>query len=139
MPRLTSTEYLIRHQMLKRIWNNDRRQFSLLSYNQQRDLHDFFQPTSELDDQALLDKRSEITELDPSLPHRASKAFLAILRSKPNSRPKGLGRRTSGCVHWHDPKSTSTNLQKHYSNTCRSCRRKNVTASRKIAGTFVRT
>jgi hypothetical protein len=93
MPRLSNNEYLIRHQMLKRIWEHDRRQFSLLSYNQQRDLHDFFFLTEELDDEALLQKRSEITRLDPSLPHRASKAFLAMLRPKSQSQSVTSGKK----------------------------------------------
>lgn len=80
MPRLTNTEYLIRQEILKRVWKVKRGDFGYLSFQQQRDLHDYFAASKELTDEELLEHRQDVSKLDPSLPHRASKAFLAFLR-----------------------------------------------------------
>lgn len=80
MPRLTNTEYLIRHDLAHNVWTNNPAYFRYLSPKQQRDLHDYFQITSDASDEQLNDHRQQLVEGDPSLPHRAGRAFLAFLR-----------------------------------------------------------
>jgi len=86
MPRLSNTEYLIRHAMIRSAWRADKRYFSLLTYKQQRDLLHYFRPDLNGTDDVLLQHRIKVTKQDPSLPHRAAKAFLVLLRS-PSEQP----------------------------------------------------
>jgi hypothetical protein len=87
MPRLTDTEYLIRHDMIARVWRGEHSRLSYLTARQQRDLHDYFQTTSTATDEELVIERRRLTEAHPSLPHRASRAFLALLRPSESTLP----------------------------------------------------
>jgi hypothetical protein len=50
-------------------------------FDQQRDVHAYYQPTQDLSDAELLIYRRVITKEQPSLPARASKAFSQMERS----------------------------------------------------------
>lgn len=80
MPKLSNEDYLVRHEMLHRVWGRDARPYSHLTYQQQRDLHDYYAPAKNLSNEELLVHRKRVTRKDPSLPQRASKAFLVMLR-----------------------------------------------------------
>jgi hypothetical protein len=80
MPKLNDEDYLVRHEMLHRVWGKDQRPFSRLNYQQQRDLHDYFNLSKICTDEELLAYRKLVTKKDPGLSQRAGKAFLAILR-----------------------------------------------------------
>jgi hypothetical protein len=85
MPKLSNEDYLIRHEMLHRVWGTDNRHFAGLTYQQQRDLHDYYVPAKDLTNDELLAHRRKVTKQSPSLPQRASKAFLVML--KPEAQP----------------------------------------------------
>ena len=91
MPKLTNTEYLIRHEMLRRVWGTDYKPFSYLSYQQQRDLHDYYNLSKDSTEEELLKHRAKATKADSSLPQRASRAFLAILRPEDRLQPVAEG------------------------------------------------
>ena len=80
MSRLADTEYLIRHEMVHRAWKQDKRLYTHLSFSQQRDIHDYYLGARHCTEAELLEHRQQVTKKDPSLPHRASRAFLAMLR-----------------------------------------------------------
>ena len=97
MPKLNNDEYIARHEELNRIWGEAQSLFTYLTYQQQRDLHDYLVPTKELTREELLAYRRRITRSDPSLPQRAGRAFQAILHpelqpSPPSSPPDEKGR-----------------------------------------------
>lgn len=97
MPKLTNDEYIARHEKLHWIWGEAQSLFTYLTYQQQRDLHDYFVPTKELTRDELLAYRKRITRSDPSLPQRAGRAFQAILHPElqpqpPSSPPDKKGR-----------------------------------------------
>lgn len=58
------------------LWSAEmQRAFLTLTYNQQRDLHDFYRPAETLADPELLAHRTLITKRWPNLPQRAGKAY----------------------------------------------------------------
>lgn len=75
MPRLTDKEYLSRRDFLVDAWKLFPSIYSALSYNQQMELHAFFQPTKELTDEEAIEHRRTITTQHPSLPSRTGKSF----------------------------------------------------------------
>lgn len=80
MPRLSDVEYLIRHDLVHNVWTNNPAYFGYLTDRQQRDIHVYFQTTSDAKDDELISRRKLLTRNNPSLPHRAGRAFLAFLR-----------------------------------------------------------
>jgi hypothetical protein len=98
MPKLTNEDYLKRHDLLGRLWEQNQRAYSYLSYQQQRDLHDYYVPTKSLTDLELLAHRKRVTKQNPSLPQRASRAFAALRQgkvTKPISVSESRGRQIS--------------------------------------------
>lgn len=91
MPTLSDEDYLVRHVMLHRVWGKDTRPFTHLTYQQQSDIHDYYQPAKILTNEELLAHRKKITKTDPSLPHRASRAFLVMLRPETQPEPASAG------------------------------------------------
>ena len=75
MPRRTTTGYLSTHHQLKNLWLTSQSVFGLLSSRDQQLLHDYFRPSEDLTDQALLIHKATITEAQPSLPNRAGKVL----------------------------------------------------------------
>ncbi|HEY1644796.1 MAG TPA: hypothetical protein VGF75_00235 [Candidatus Saccharimonadales bacterium] len=94
MPRLTKIKYFTRHQMVRQALLNNHGAFSFLSANQQKDMHDFYATAKDLTQDELLSYRDEVTKRDPSLPQRASRAFLAALEGKVTKPPKSKSRIT---------------------------------------------
>jgi hypothetical protein len=87
MPKLSNDDYLIRHEILHRVWGTDNRHFTHLKYQQQRDLHDYYDPAKDLTNDELLAHRKKVAKQHPSLPQRASKAFLVMLRPETQREP----------------------------------------------------
>lgn len=81
MPRLTIQLYLARHHDLKTAWIKAPQLFEVLAPRAYWDLHEYYQPTKDLTDQQLLGHRRWISRRDPSLPQRAGKAYLFLVRS----------------------------------------------------------
>jgi hypothetical protein len=88
MAKLTNRQYLSRHARLRHVWNEDHRFFTLLTYQQQRDLHDYFQPTKDWTDQEPIDHRHKVSRADPGIPQRAGRALKAMLRPENQPRPR---------------------------------------------------
>jgi hypothetical protein len=79
--RLTNHQYLHRHQVLGTYWTEFQQLFAVLPFDQQRDVHAYYQPAQDLSDTELLIYRRVITKEQPSLPAKASKAFAQLQRS----------------------------------------------------------
>jgi hypothetical protein len=69
-----------RHARLRELWLKLEGMYSLLSPRKQWDIHAYYQPSKNLTDQALFTHREIITKENPSLPSRASKAFVELVR-----------------------------------------------------------
>ncbi len=80
MPRLSNNEYYDRHDYLRNLWLTDERLFSLLKPVQQLELHRYYQPDHEMNQQDLKLYRAQITKAEPSLPARASKIYAHFAR-----------------------------------------------------------
>ena len=80
MPRLTNAEYLKQRMFLVRAWDNFRGIFTVLTYNQQMEVHTFYLPSQILADKEAIAHRKQITQEQPSLPHRAGKLFPRLLQ-----------------------------------------------------------
>lgn len=78
MPRLTPSTYLIHHQQLKTVWETHQYWFAALSPNDQWALHQFYKPSVNLTATELLAHRRAVTAADPSLPHRAGRAYAKL-------------------------------------------------------------
>jgi hypothetical protein len=78
MPRLNHNDYTKRHHFLMKAWLEFPRIYSALSPRQQWDIHAYFQPSKELTDAQLREHRRSISASQPSLPHRAGRAFVVI-------------------------------------------------------------
>ncbi len=86
MPRLTNMTYLATHDVLRRHWLEDQRDFTYLKGRDQSAVHAFYRPAYDLTDVELLAHRKAITLKHPSLPNRAGKAlavFSAVLSAAP--------------------------------------------------------
>lgn len=75
---MTDKEYLVRREFLVDAWNFFRGVFTAVSYNQQLEVHRFFQPYKELTDEEALVHRKKISAEEPSLANRAGKLYLLI-------------------------------------------------------------
>jgi hypothetical protein len=82
MPRLTDHDYLKNHELLRASRETDNAAFVLLSAGEQWDLFRYYLPHEARSYSALLAHRAEISNLDPSLPHRAGRALTRMLRIK---------------------------------------------------------
>jgi hypothetical protein len=76
--RLTDNEYLSRRDFLVDAWKFFPGVFTAVSYNEQLEVHRFFQTSKFLTPEEALDHRRLITAEEPSLPHRAGKLYLRI-------------------------------------------------------------
>lgn len=84
MPRLTNSDYLKHHELLRVNHAADNTAFVLLDPTEQWDLFRFYLPHEIRTDSALLGHRAEISRLDPSLPQRAGRAFRKFLINNEN-------------------------------------------------------
>lgn len=82
MPRLNTPTYLNHHHQLKELWLIDQSAFSYLSPSDQLALHKYFQFASEMTQAELIAHRRNVHALDPSLPHRAGRAYAKLLRGE---------------------------------------------------------
>ena len=75
MPRLTKATYYDRHDFLAWAWKDLPGLFMVLPSQQQWDVHAYYIPSKTVSRGQLLAHRQTITDKQPSLPQRASKAF----------------------------------------------------------------
>lgn len=75
MPRLTNRAYLKQHELLRLSRGGSHLGFALLSPTEQWDLFHYYLPHQAHPDRALLEHRTQISAIDPSLPQRAGRAF----------------------------------------------------------------
>lgn len=79
MTRLTNTTYLTQHHQLKTEWFSESGgAFIMLSPSEQWALHGYYEFTKRLSDDQLLVHRAAVSKAQPSLPHRAGKAFTRL-------------------------------------------------------------
>jgi hypothetical protein len=83
VPRLTRSQYFIRHGLLSYLWETHRQLFSLLSSTAQLELHRFFLPTVDIEEHELASYRAYINKLEPSLAHKAGKHFKEFTTPRP--------------------------------------------------------
>lgn len=81
MPRVTDNEYLKRHCLLQRLWQDEllRPVLGGLDPMKQWDLHTYYQSQLDLDDVSLFRQRDGLCDIDASLPQRAGKAIRHLL------------------------------------------------------------
>lgn len=82
MPRLTHATYCHQRQMLRRVWDERSELYGRLSSREQQALHRFFIPTIEASDAELRKHRKDVTAENPSLPHRAGRAYSRMERGE---------------------------------------------------------
>ena len=75
MPRLSTTKFLDHYRTLRYLWLNAPGAFASLTHQEQRLLHDFFQPSEDLAEWQLIEHRRQVTLVHPSLPHSAGRVF----------------------------------------------------------------
>jgi len=80
MPRLTTPDYLVRYHQLHDWWTDNKIVFRVISPTDQWALHGFFRFAEPLSEPVLLVHRRRVTEDDPSLPHRAGRAYAKLER-----------------------------------------------------------
>ena len=85
MPRLTRSQYFIRHGLLSYLWQAHPQLFSLLSPTAQLELHRFFLPTVDIKEHELASYRDYINQREPSLAHKAGKHFKEFTRPRPEA------------------------------------------------------
>jgi hypothetical protein len=73
-------------------WEKDRRPFAHLSHQLQRDLHDYYNLSKGVSDEALIRHRGRVTRKYPNLPQRAGRAFLAVPRPELSPLPINNGK-----------------------------------------------
>jgi len=80
MPRLTNTHYLITRKWLTELWLSDPGAWASTSPEDQRLLHDYFEPSIPLSPEQALAHRWQVTVAQPSLPQRAGRALKRFRR-----------------------------------------------------------
>lgn len=83
MPRLTTKQYLAAHDHLFGLWSLHQSIFGLLSWSEQRALHNFFCLSDALSKDELLAHRQAITAKRPTLPHQAGKTYRRLQDLEP--------------------------------------------------------
>jgi hypothetical protein len=82
MPRLTTPTYLSHHYQLKALWAEDQCLFAFLSWNDHLDLHRYYLLTLDKTEPELITHRRNVHLGEPSLPHRAGRAYAKLLRGE---------------------------------------------------------
>lgn len=82
MLRLNTSTYLHHHHQLKELWIVDVSAFSYLTFRDQVDLHTYFQFASDKTEAELIEHRRNVRAFDPSLPHRAGRAYAKLQRGE---------------------------------------------------------
>lgn len=97
MPRLTTQQFLARRHWLVRVWLENQDTFGWLSSRQQGALHEFFRPAELLTDQEAITHRQQCSQVQPSLPAVAGRAYQVLVTAQQAWRqapaPVALGRR----------------------------------------------
>lgn len=101
MSRLTNRAYISTHQELHAAWTADPTSIFLLSALDQWALHEYYRPSDNLDDAALIEHRHAVSTPGSSLPQRAGRAVtkwrvkqtqLETYRSTPRPSRRGTKR-----------------------------------------------
>lgn len=100
MPRVSNLDFLATHRQLRFAWLEYPELFACLSYTDQMALHQFFAPSLDAADLALVAHRRHVTALGASLPQRAGRAyarFHALRRDSLHSRGQAVVLEGKGC------------------------------------------
>jgi hypothetical protein len=82
MPRLNTSTYLHHDHQLKELWLVDQNVFSYLTPTDQLALHKYFQFASDKTETELIEHHHNVHTGDPSLPHRAGRAYAKLIRGE---------------------------------------------------------
>ncbi len=85
VPRLSRSEYFIRHGLLFYLWVTHRQVFSYLSPTAQLELHRYFLPTVDIEEHELASYRDYISKRELTLAHKAGKHFKELTRPRPET------------------------------------------------------
>ena len=80
MPRVTFKQYLEQRAFLRLAWEEFDQLYSLLSTNQQWDLHAYYQPLHDYDTDWLKAHREHAAKTKPTLPAKAGRSFARMRR-----------------------------------------------------------
>jgi hypothetical protein len=108
MPRVTFNEYLAQRAFLRLAWEEFEQLYSILSPNQQWDLHAYYQPVTDDTEDWLRAHRANISNKRPTLPAKAGKHYarmravhdqaVAIAHTGASARTAGRGTKTTARV-----------------------------------------
>jgi hypothetical protein len=87
MPRVTYETYRNRHLILRQLWSERQGLFILISPMEQWALHEYYLCAEKATEESLLKYYQHIKSTQPSLPHRAGKAYAALDRRIMAGRP----------------------------------------------------
>ena len=87
MPRVTYETYRKRHLILRQIWSEQHGLFILISPMEQWALHEYYLCAESATEESLLAYYQRIKSTQPSLPHRAGKAYAELGRQLQTKRP----------------------------------------------------
>jgi hypothetical protein len=87
MPRITYETYRKRHLILRQLWSERQGLFILISPVEQWALHEYYLCAERATEQSLLAYYQHIRSTQPSLPHRAGKAYAELGRRLQAGRP----------------------------------------------------
>lgn len=87
MSRLTDRDYLTAHRQLRALWTSSQQAFAQTTYRDQLALHRYFSPALDEPDDNHLAHRRWISEVDPSLPQRAGRAYQRLQRAMATAQP----------------------------------------------------
>lgn len=87
MPRVTYETYRKRHLILRQLWSEYQGLFTLISPLEQWALHEYYLCNEKATEESLLAYYQQIKSTQPSLPHRAGKAYAEFGRRILAGRP----------------------------------------------------
>jgi len=79
VPRLTNDDYTKQRLFLVHAWSWFPDIFTVLPYNQQMEVHEYYAPSKTCTTDEALVHRHQVTREQPSLPNRAGKSFPRLL------------------------------------------------------------
>jgi len=79
MPRISSSEYLMRRLLLRAAWLDHPVLFTILPPNKQWEVHAYFRPSQDLGDEELLECRRITNKTNPGLAQQASRSYARLV------------------------------------------------------------
>lgn len=101
MPRVSQYHHYQRHLELRELWLKQRRAYGTLTIEHQLEVHRFYRPSEDLDQDELIQHIKSVRAQEHSLPNRVGKHYRRLLHacSQPRARTKSGQMRVTTVVH----------------------------------------